>query len=318
MHRTSVRTIALLACVALLGGCKWFSRDENVKDWSADRFYTEGKKSLADGNYEKAIKNFEQLESRYPYGPYAEQAQLEVAYAYYKYGEPQSAVNAADRFIRLHPTHPHVEYAYYLKGLAHFNTKRTFLDRFGGEPDLSDRDQQAAAEAFQAFRELVERFPDSKYSADARVRMAYLLNAQARHDVMVARFYLERGAYVAAVNRCKHVVENYQQAPAVEDALGLMAQVYTRMGLPDLAEDTTRVLRTNFPGSFYLAENASKAPREKSSWWWPFGGKELPPPSAAPPAAATAAAPAETAAPAAAAKPEKKAAKKNRWWWPFD
>jgi len=315
MHRTSVRFIALLACFALLGGCKWFSRHDDVKTWNAERFYSEGKKAMDDGNYEQAIKHFENLESRFPYGPYAEQGQIDVAYAYYKEGEPQSAVNAADRFIRLHPTHPNVDYAYYLKGLAHFNTKRTFLDRFGGEPDLSDRDQQAAADAFKSFRELIERFPDSKYTADSRVRMAYLLNAQARHDVMVARFYVDRGAYVAAINRCKHVVENYQQAPAVEDALGVMAQTYVRMGMTDLADDTYRVLRSNFPRSYYLAENAGKAPRTKGNWWWPFGGKEVPPPAAPPLGAAPAAKPA--AASTTAPKKADKNGQSKHWWWPF-
>lgn len=247
--------LLLLSFALAVTGCSWIhNQDNKTKNWSAEQFYQAGKSAISNGNYEKAIKYFEQLESRYPYGPYAEQAQLEVAYAYYKSGEAESAVAAADRFIRLHPTHPHVDYAYYLKGLANFNTKRSMLDRLGGEPDMSDRDPDAAKQAFNALRELVTRFPNSRYVPDARQRMAYLLNALARHDVFVAKYYLSRGAYVAAVNRCRHVVEHYQNAPAVEDALGIMAIAYQKMKLPKLAHDTTRVLAKNFPNSHYLSE----------------------------------------------------------------
>jgi outer membrane protein assembly factor BamD len=255
--------LTLLLAVLVLSGCSWLPTDEDeTANWSAQRIYTEAKDAVADENYEKAIQLLEKLEARYPYGPYAQQAQIEVAYAYYKYGEPQSAIAAADRFIRLYPTHPHVDYAYYLKGLANFSTKRTFIDRFGGELDFSDRDPEAAIQAFEAFRDLINRFPNSRYADDARHRMTYLLNAMARHDVHVARFYLERQAYVAAVNRAKNVVEKYQNVPAVEDALAIMAEAYQKMGLNDLASDTRRVLETNFPKSHYLAElDKAKAAR---------------------------------------------------------
>ncbi len=234
-------------------GCaSWSTDKDDTKDWSPQRLYNAAKSALANKDYEQAIKYYESIEARYPYGPFAEQAQIEVAYAYYKSEEPASAVAAADRFIRLHPTHPNVDYVYYLKGLANFNDRRGLLDRFGGDPDLSDRDPKAAREAFNTFRELATRFPDSKYAADARARMAYLLNALAKHDVLVAKYYVRRGAYVAAVNRCQYVVEHYQRTPAVEDALGVMLEAYTRMGMADLAHDTQRVLEKNFPGSRYL------------------------------------------------------------------
>lgn len=253
MHKSLALFLISLALV--LNGCAWLRTDEDeTKDWSAQRFYSEAKEALNKKNYEEAIKYFEGLETRYPYGRYAQQAQLEIAYAYYKYGEPQSAIAAADRFIRLHPAHPHVDYAYYLKGLANFNTKRNLIDRLGGEPDLSDRDPKAARQSFEALRELVTRFPQSRYAADATQRMTYLLNALARHDIRVARYYLRRGAYVAVVNRSKYVIEHYQRVPAVEDALGLMATAYQKMGLVELATDAMRVLKKNFPNSRYLAD----------------------------------------------------------------
>lgn len=239
--------------VFTLANCAWLPKgDDKTSGWSAQQFYNAGKESLNEGDYEDAIKYYEGLEARYPYGRYAQQAQIEIAYAYYKYGEPESAIAAADRFIRLHPAHPNVDYTYYLKGLAHFSTKRGFLDRLAGEPDLSDRDPQGVRAAFDSFRVLVSRYPHSRYAADATDRMAYLLNALARHDIRVAQYYMSRGAYVAVINRCKHVIENYQRAPAVEDALGIMATAYQKVGLNELAADTTRVLKTNFPNSAYL------------------------------------------------------------------
>ncbi len=253
MPRT-LRLFFWAGLLAIAAGCATLEEDP-TKDWSAERFYQEAKQALASGNYETAIKYYQALEARYPYGRYAEQAILESAYAYYKNDEPALAVAAADRFIRLYPTHPHVDYAYYLKGLAHFRGKRSLFDwLLGGEGDLSDRDPKAASEAYNAFRELVERFPESRYAADARQRMAYLYEAQARHEVEVARFYYERGAYVAAVNRAKYALEHYPRAPATEDALGLLALSYRKMGLAKLSEDARRVLALNFPDSRYLEE----------------------------------------------------------------
>ncbi len=262
------RILAAILVALTLTGCGLLPEEiDETKNWSAQRLYAAAKADLAEGNYERAIKMFERLEARYPYGPYAQQAQLEVAYAYYKDNEPASAIAAADRFIRLYPNHPHVDYAYYLKGLANFVEDRGLLAGLGSQ-DMSERDPRAAREAFDAFKELVTRFPDSKYTPDALARMRYLVNALAQHEVHVARYYFKRGAYVAAANRGKYVVEHYQQAPALEEALYIMASSYDRLGLADLRDDALRVLRHNFPNSPYLSGRDPIKDREKA--WWKF------------------------------------------------
>ena len=176
-----------------------------------------------------------------------------------------SSIGACDRFIRLHPNHPNVDYAYYLKGLVNFNEDQGLLAQLGDQ-DMSERDPKAAREAFDAFKELVSRFPDSKYAADAAARMKYLVNALASHDVHVARYYYRRGAYVAAANRAQSVVQNYPQAPAREEALALMAISYDALGLNDLRDDAKRVLKLNFPNSKYLAGYQINA----KTWWKPW------------------------------------------------
>jgi outer membrane protein assembly factor BamD len=249
-----MRTRFLVFLIALfVAGCG--TDLDPTKDWGPERFYQEAKEKMAGGEWEAAIKLFEQLEARYPYGRYAEQAQLEIAYAYYKYDEPALAIASAERFIRLHPTHPHVDYAYYLKGIVNFSGERTFLNwLFGTKEDPMEHDPGALRDAYDSFRELVERFPRSRYAEDSRARMAYLHDAQARYEVHVARFYFDRGAYVAAVNRCKSTIETYPRATAIEDALGLQAMSYRMLGLTKLMDDTLRVLRLNFPASRYLTE----------------------------------------------------------------
>lgn len=249
-----LRLLVFASALTWLAGCATTPEDP-TKDWTAERFYREARQALMSGNYETAIQYYQQLEARYPYGRYAEQAILESAYAYYKNEEPALAIAAADRFLRLHPTHPNADYAYYLKGLANFHGERGLFDwLLGGENDPSDHDPKAAREAYNAFRELVERFPNSRYAADARRRMAYLFEAQARHEIQVARFYYDRGAYVAAVNRSKYALEHYPRTPATEDALGLLALSYKKMGMTKLYEDARRVLALNFPDSRYLKE----------------------------------------------------------------
>ncbi len=249
------------AAVLLLGACAGVTEDP-TKDWTPERFYQEAKKQMADKTYEEAIKTFETLEARYPYGRYAEQAQLEIAYAYYKNDEPALAIAAADRFIRLHPTHPNVDYAYYLKGLVNFHGERGVVNwLLGSKDDLADRDPRGTREAYNAFRELVERFPNSRYAEDARQRMAYLFNIQAKYEIMVAQFYFKRGAYVAAVNRCKYTLENFPRTPAIEDALGIQTKAYKMMGLTKLAADALRVLKMNFPNSPYIEEVKALSPK---------------------------------------------------------
>lgn len=234
-----------------LSGCASVEKDP-TKDWSAQRLYTEGKTALVNKEYTTAITNFEKLEARYPYGPYAEQAMLEIAFAYYKSDEMASAIAAANRFLRTHPTHPHVDYAHYLKGLASFDEERTSLEKVFGSGDPSKRDPKALREAYEAFREVAQRFPNSKYAADSRNRLVNLQNAMAMSELHAASYYFKRGAYVATVNRTKVVIEKYQRTPAVEEALGLQALAYQKMGMEMLLQDTRRVLEKNFPASHYL------------------------------------------------------------------
>ncbi len=244
----------LLATTLLSAGCINLKEETDVtKGWSAERLYQEAKDSLEQDEYEKAVGFLEKLEARYPYGQYAAQAQLDVAYAYYRDNEPTLALAAAERFIRLHPTHPFVDYAYYLKGLVHFNVKRgTFDWLLGANVDYSDRDPKAMRDALTAFRDLVKRFPDSKYAPDSYQRIAYLINLMAKYEIQVARHYYKYEAYVAAVNRSKYVLENFQKSPATEDALGIMSMAYAKMGYNKLMLDAERVLKLNFPNSRYL------------------------------------------------------------------
>ena len=255
----------LLAAALTLGGCGLLPevKDETA-GWSAQKLYAEAKDNLNEGNYERAVKLFETLESRYPFGRYAQQAQLEVAYAYYKDNEPISAVAACDRFIKLHPNHPNVDYAYYLKGLANFNDDLGLLGNLVDQ-DMSERDPRAARDAFLAFKELVTRFPQSIYAADSTARMKYLVNALANNEVHVAKYYLKRKAYVAAANRAKEVLKTYPEAPALEEALAIMALSYDRLKLPELRDDARRVLVLNFPNSKYLQSVSLK---EKA--WYRF------------------------------------------------
>ncbi|MDP1923927.1 MAG: outer membrane protein assembly factor BamD [Thiobacillus sp.] len=241
----------LLAVALTLGGCSGLPEvKDETSGWSAQKLYAEAKDNLNEGNYERAVKLFETLESRYPFGRYAQQAQLEVAYAYYKDNEPISAIAACDRFIKLHPNHPNVDYAYYLKGLANFNDDLGLLGNLV-EQDMSERDPQAARDAFISFKELVTRFPDSKYAADSRARMNYLLNALASNEVHVAKYYMKREAWVAAANRAREVLKNYPDAPALEEALAIMVVSYDKLQLTGLRDDTLRVMKLNFPNSKY-------------------------------------------------------------------
>lgn len=255
----------LLSCTLLLGGC---AGDDNkydeTREWSAEKLYAEAKDELTGGNYKKAISYYEKLEARYPYGKLAQQAQLEVAYAYYKDKDAVASLTAADRFIKLHPNNPNVDYAYYLKGLVNFNEDLGLFGKFSGQ-DLGERDPKAARESFEAFKELVTRFPDSRYAADASQRMRYLVNAIATNEVRTAEYYYRRQAYVAAVNRAQSVVVNYQQSPIVEQALIVLVMSYDKMNLPELRDDTERLLKLNFPNTSF-----SLAALHKKPWWQVF------------------------------------------------
>jgi outer membrane protein assembly factor BamD len=213
---------------------------------TAEELYKAAKKHLDDGLYDESLKQLESLQSQYPYGRYAQQAQLDIAYAYYKKNEPDSAIAAADRFIKQYPNNPHVDYAYYLKGLAHFNRDSDMFSSISGQ-DPTERDSKAAQDSFAAFKDLVARFPNSRYTADATLRMQYLVNALARFEIHVARYYLRRGAHIAAVNRAKEVLNLYPHTPSVRDALLIMVQSYDAMNLKDLRDDAQRVMDKNFP-----------------------------------------------------------------------
>ena len=245
----------------LLSGCSMFAKEEEP-NLSASKQFTDAMENMDDGNYEEAIKKFETLEARYPYGRYAEQAQLEVAYAYYKQEDAASATAACDRFIKLHPTHPNVDYAYYLKGLANFNENLGLISRLGGQ-DMTERDPKQARESYNAFRELVTRFPNSKYADDSAARARYLLNGLANYELQVALYYMKRRAYVAALNRAQYVVIKYQETPSTEQALMIMVNCYDALGMHQLRDDTMRVLKHNFPNSKYLSESS-----ESSKPWW--------------------------------------------------
>ena len=263
MAHFTLRSLTLVG-VLLLAGCGLPDQVDETVGWNAQKLYSEAKDSMNDGAWERAIKMFEKLEARYPYGRYAQQSQLEVAYAYYKSGEQVSAVAACDRFIKLHPNHANVDYAYYLKGLAYFNEDLGMLGTLANQ-DLSERDPKATREAFATFKELSQRFPDSKYTPDAQLRMRYLVNALANHEVHVARYYYKRGAYVAAANRAQATVKDFPNSPAAEEALFVMAKSYDALNMPDLRKDAERVMRQNFPNSRYFTGKGTEA--ETQAWW---------------------------------------------------
>jgi outer membrane protein assembly factor BamD len=262
----SVAAIIIALQLSLLSSCGLFSGNHDPrKDWTVEEFYEAAMQELNAGNYETSIKSFEALEARYPYGRYAQQAQLQIAYAHYKQKNVPETIAACDRFIKQNPTNPAVDYAYYLKGLINFNAD---LGLFGflASDDLSNRDPKAARESFETFKELVTRFPDSRYATDARQRMEYLTNALAMHEVHVARYYMRRGAPLAAANRAQFAVTNHPGAPATEEALAIIVQAYDRLGLTQLRDDAARVMKTNFPQSRYLSGMDSP---ERPWWrWW--------------------------------------------------
>jgi outer membrane protein assembly factor BamD len=257
------RLIAVALLALSIGACSLLPEQEDeTKDWTAQKFYTEASAALAEGDYENAIKYYEGLEARYPFGRYAMQAQLDIAYAYYKNGDTESAIAAANRFIKLHPRNPYVDYAYYLKGLVNFNRNLSFITRFI-PTDTTQRDPGATLDSFNDFAELVRRFPESEYSDDARKRMIYLRNNLAQLEVHVARYYMKRGAYIAALNRSMAVLEKYQRSPAAKEALEIMVDAYTRLGEEQLAADARRVLDLNIEKGVFI-DTSAEVEAEKS------------------------------------------------------
>lgn len=265
MKRTRVACLLLAGALAL-AGCGTGKDADPTIGWSADKLYSEAKDEMASGNYAEAVKLLEKLESRYPFGRWSQQAQIDIAYAQFKDNERALALAATDRFLKLHPNHPALDYVYYLRGLINFNEQQGLLANLGGQ-DLAERDLKAAREAFDSFRTVVTRYPESKYAPDSADRMRYLVNSMASGEVYIARFYFRRGAYIAAANRAQSVVRQYQQTPAVEEALGIMIASYRKLGLDDLADGARRVLTQNYPGSRYLEEGAIAVSGPR---WWQF------------------------------------------------
>lgn len=256
----------LVVAATLAGGCANVrpGADETAS-WPPEKLYAQAKEELSSGNWAAAVKSLEKLESRYPFGRWAQQAQLDTAWAHYREGDPVAALAEIERFIRLYPNHPYMDYALYLRGLINFNENRGLFARLGGQ-NLSERDLKAAREAFDTFKQLVQRYPDSRYAADAELRMQFLLDSIAAGEVTIARYYFRRGAHVAAVNRAKGVVEQYQQSPAVEEALYILVRSYDALGLVQLRDDARRVLVRSFPDSAY--ERRGFASDDRS--WWQF------------------------------------------------
>jgi outer membrane protein assembly factor BamD len=262
--KLSVVHAMALGAAALLAACSSTPTDQTAA-WSPNKIYSEAKDELAAGSYDKAIPLFEKLEGRAAGTPLAQQAQLEKAYAHYKAGEQAQAMATLDRFVKLHPASPAIDYALYLKGIVNFNDNLGMF-AFLSRQDLSERDQKAAKESFEAFKELVTRYPDSRYAPDARARMNYIVNSLAQYEVHVARYYYQRGAYVAAINRAQHAVTDYQDVPAIEEALFILMRSYDALNMPQLRDDAKRVMEKTYPKSEFLSRGF-KAGQDP---WWKF------------------------------------------------
>jgi outer membrane protein assembly factor BamD len=253
----------------LLTGCANTPKDESAA-WNADKLYAEAKDELNSGAYDKAAKLFERLEGRAAGTLLGQQAQIDRAYTMYRSGDKAQALSILERFFKLHPTSPAMDYGLYLQGLINFNDNLGILGNLSRQ-ELSERDQQASRDSYQSFKQLVEQHPQSKYVPDARLRMNYIVNALAAYELHVARYYYRRGAYLAAANRAQQAIQEFQQSPSAEEALFLMMQSYDRLGLTQLRDDTERVMRKSFPNSTYLGGTATAgAGPNKGRAWWQF------------------------------------------------
>lgn len=267
--------LAALAMLAMLlsGGCAVFKNDETV-DGTVEEMYAVARENMDENNWLTAIDALEKLEAKYPYGAHAEQAKLDTAYARYRNGERGLAVAAAERFIKEHPTHAHVDYAYYIKGLAHYQQNDSTFGRLIGRDDLSDRDANITRDALNAFTDVHTLFPKSRYAPDSRARARRLTEALARHEIIVAAYYFSRNAHVAVVNRAKGVVEEYAHTAAVEEALALMIFAYQAMNMAELSQSAQEVLRLNFPQSVYIGDAGRAALRAALKKIAPFAAYE--------------------------------------------
>ncbi|WP_114636875.1 outer membrane protein assembly factor BamD [Polynucleobacter necessarius] len=269
-YLSSALILALLATLLLVSGCAGSDGNKDDADiWSEAKLYSEATDKLNDADFAKCGKYFDKLEARFPFGSYSQQAQINAAYCYWKAQEQTQALVAIDRFIKLHQGSQSLDYAYYLKGLITFNDDLGWLGKFTGQ-DLSERDPKAAKEAFESFKVVVERFPNSKYAPDALDRMRYIVNSLAEADVIVARYYYQRGAYLAAANRAQLVIRDYDRAPAVKEALYILTKSYEKLGMVDLRNDAARVFKLNFPDSEMMV-TGQRVKKERR--WWQFWNK---------------------------------------------
>ncbi len=259
-----LRVLLLAGAGLLLAACS-STPDDKTSNWSPNKLYAEAKDELNSGAYDKAAVLLEKLEGRAAGTPLAQQAQLEKAYAHYKAAEPAQATAALERFMKLHPASPAIDYALYLKGLINFNDDLGWFS-FITLQNLSERDQKAAKESFESFKELVTRFPDSRYAPDARLRMTFIVNSLAEYEVHVARYYFRRGAYLAAINRAQAALADYRDVPALEEALYIMVKSYEALGMRQLSDDSKRVLESSYPNSEFTTNGF----RQINAPWWKF------------------------------------------------
>ena len=262
----SLRLPVLLATILLVASCGLLpDKIDETKGWSANRLYSAARAALNEGDWEASIELYQKLDARYPFGRHAQQAQLDMAYAQFKFDEPESAVATLDRFAKLYPRHPNMDYALYLKGLVNFERGIGLIERFV-PTDTSQRDAGAARKSFRDFSVLVQRFPDSKYSKDAVQRMVYLRNNLGAYQIHVADYYIRRGAYVASVNRAETVLETFDATPAIPDALAMLATAYKLMEMNELSDDALNVLAINDPAHPALAEVPNLRPGDTPAW----------------------------------------------------
>ena len=258
-------SIVLLALAMLFAGC---SKDRNrIADATADELYEKAKQALDGSSWDRSIALYKALQTRYPFGRYTEQSMLDLSYAYFRAGAPQEALSTLDRFIRTYPTHPNVDYAFYMKGLVNYEQNLGFLEKMM-PVRVRDRDQSRAQDAFMDFNELIRRYPDSRYVPDARQRMVFLRNNLAAYEVIVAEYYLRRNAFIAAANRARYAIEVYPNTPSVPEALAIQHAAYTELELFELAQDSWNVLALNYPDHYYL--KGKKKPRSWTQRLWPF------------------------------------------------
>jgi outer membrane protein assembly factor BamD len=263
--RHLLRAAGCSALIVALAACHGLpQKTDELAGWSDSKLYTDAQDAMNTRDWARCWKYFDALQGRDPFGRFAQQAQLNEAYCQWKDENVDDADRVVNLFIRLHPDHPDISYAYYLKGMIHFNDDLGFLGRFSGQ-DMSERDPQSLRQSYDAFKIVVDKYPDSKYARDAAQRMRYLVNALASHEVHVADYYYRRGAYVAAADRAQLAITEFRNAPALEDALHIMILSYQKLGQQALADDTRRILVATYPDSPYITGHERPGP--KKAWW---------------------------------------------------